>query len=218
MRAILMGLMGFAVLPVAGGLLARAPNVHVIPFSPARDTLRIHKSASDAEADFETMARAAKPSVAFNGTYYGKDGRPLGLLRSGGKWVFRHGHMHTAFVVDRKGRASVVSRAEVRRAPGNYPFAIAAGPRLLTAGKVTLNPEKEGFKPASRRIRAPRVALGVRRDGTGVVVIQDEFATLSEFAEECRRAVGQGRRIPPVDGCGQAQRVVGRNRSPRWTR
>jgi uncharacterized protein YigE (DUF2233 family) len=134
------------------------------------------------------MVKSAKPAVAFNGTYYGKDGRPLGLLRSGGKWVFRNGHMRTVFVVDKDNRAAVVSRADVRRDPGRYPFALAAGPRLLTGGKVTLNPEAEGFRPASRTIRAPRVALGVRKDGTGLVVVEEGFVTLGEFAASCHAA------------------------------
>jgi uncharacterized protein YigE (DUF2233 family) len=134
------------------------------------------------------MARGAKARVAFNGTYYGTDGKPLGLLRSGGRWVFRNGHMRTAFVVDRGGKAGVVSRADVRKAPERYPFAVAAGPRLLTGGKVTLDPEAEGFRPASRTVRAPRVALGVRKDGRGVVVVQDDFVTLAEFAATCREA------------------------------
>jgi len=177
-----------AVLPVAGQLAARSPNVHVVGFRPGRDAVRVRMAPSHALGDFEAMARKGKPRVAFNGTYYGTDGRPLGLLRSEGKWVFRGGHMRTAFVVDRRGRAAVVSRTEVRRAPERYPFALAAGPRLLTQGKITLNPEAEGFRPASRTLRAPRVALGVRKDGSGVVVVQDDFVTLAQFAAVCREA------------------------------
>jgi uncharacterized protein YigE (DUF2233 family) len=126
--------------------------------------------------------------VAFNGTYYGTDGKPLGLLRSEGKWVFRNGHMRTVFVVDGACRAAIVSRSDVRQNPKRYPFALAAGPRLLTNGKVTLNPEAEGFRPASRTLRAPRVGIGVSKDGAGVVVVQDEFVTLAEFAATCREA------------------------------
>lgn len=171
----------------AGRLMAGSAHVHVVAFSPGKDALRIVRAAPEG-GEFETMARAAKPRVAFNGTYYGKDGRPLGLLRSNGKWVFRNGHMRTAFVVDKRGRSAVVSRADVRKDPERYPFALAAGPRLLTGGRVTLNPEAEGFRPASRTLRAPRVALCSRKDGSGLVVVQDDFVTLAEFAATCREA------------------------------
>lgn len=170
-----------------GRLAAGAAHVHAIPFSPRKDVIRIVR-ADQADGDFEAMARAANPRLAFNGTYYGTDGKPLGLLRSGGKWIFRNGHMRTAFVVDRNGRALIISRDAVRAAPSRYPFAIAAGPRLLTGGRVTLNPETEDFSRASRTVRAPRVALCTRKDGNAAVVVQDDYVTLAEFASTCRAA------------------------------
>jgi uncharacterized protein YigE (DUF2233 family) len=188
MRGIWVALMAAAVVSVAAGWVGRSPNVHVVAFSPARQVLRIRRASSGAGGDFAAMVRAARPAVAFNGTYYGTDGKPLGLLRSEGKWVFRNGHMRTVFVVDGAGRAAIVSRSDVRKNPKRYPFALAAGPRLLTNGKVTLNPEAEGFRPASRTLRAPRVGMGVSKDGAGVVVVQDEFVTLAEFAATCREA------------------------------
>lgn len=183
-RLILAGL----ILPVAGGIAALSPRVHVIPFSASHFVLRVHVASSPNGDSFEKFVSTAKPRVALNGTYYGQDGKPLGIVRSRGKWLFRGGHMRTAFVVDRRGRASLTTRDVVRKDPDRYPFALAAGPRLLKGGTVCLNPEAEGFRPASRRLRASRVALGVRRDGMGVVVVDEDSVTLAEFASVCRAA------------------------------
>lgn len=175
-------------MPVAGGIAALSPRVHVIPFSPSHFVLRIHVAGSPEGDTFEKFAANAHPRVAFNGTYFGEDGKPLGILRSRGKWLFRGGRMRTAFVIDRGGKASLTTRDAVRKDPSRFPFAIAAGPRLLSAGADCLNPEAEGFRPASRRIRASRVALGIRRDGMGIVVVDEDSVTLGEFAAICREA------------------------------
>lgn len=187
MRGIWVAMMAAAVVPLAG--LAAKPSVHVAAFAPGQDQLRIHRSASASGATFEQMVKkSARPRIAFNGTYYGTDGRPLGLLRANGRWIYRNGHMRTVFAVDSRGRASVTTRDAIRRAPSRYPFAVAAGPRLLTGGKTTLNPEAEGFRSAARRLRASRVALGVRKDGAGLVIVEEAAVTLGEFADTCRKA------------------------------
>lgn len=187
MRGVWLAMMAAVGVPLAG--LAARPTVHVEVFAPQREPLRIQRAASASGASFEDMvAKAARPRIAFNGTFYGTDGRPLGLLRADGRWVYRNGHMRTVFAVDDRGRALLTSRDAVRRAPGRYPFALAAGPRLLTGGKVTLNPEAEGFRSAARRRHARRLALGVRKDGAGLVILEERAVTLAEFAETCRRA------------------------------
>jgi uncharacterized protein YigE (DUF2233 family) len=183
-RYVLAGL----VLPVVGGIAALSPRVHVVPFSPSHFAMRVHLADSPSGDTFERFVRKARPRVAFNGTYYGEDGKPLGILRSRGRWLFRGGRMRTAFVVDQQGKASLTTRDDVRKDPTRYPFAIGAGPRLLKGGTICLNPEGEGFRAASRRIRASRVALGVRRDGMGMVVVDEDSVTLGEFAAVCREA------------------------------
>ncbi|HEY3269074.1 MAG TPA: phosphodiester glycosidase family protein [Armatimonadota bacterium] len=187
MRGFVAVLVAAVVLPVAGRIAGQA-GVHVLPFDTARETLRIHVSPSPAGMAFADVAAAKRPRLAINGTYYGMDGRPLGILRSRGRWSFRGGHMRTAFAVDRRGAASIIRRDDVRRNPANFPFAVAAGPRLLTNGRITLNPEAEGFRAASRRLRASRVALGVRRDGSALAIVDEIPVTLAEFAAVCRNA------------------------------
>lgn len=186
MRRLITAIAAAAMVPLAG--LAAMPRVHVLTFSPAHDRLRILRSSASRGEPFEALVKATHPDIAVNGTFYGTDGRPLGLLRSNGKWVNRGGHMRTVFAVDARGRASVTSRDAIRRHPASYPFALAAGPRLLTDGRVTLNPEAEGFRSAARRVRASRVALCVRRDGAGLVVVDEHPVTLAEFAAVCRKA------------------------------
>lgn len=188
MRGLVRMALAGLLLPVVGGIAALSPRVHVIPFSPASQILSIHVASSRSGDAFTQIVARNKPAVAFNGTFYGVDGKPLGILRSRGKWAFRGGHMRTAFAVDRNGRAILLSRDEVRRNPSRFPFAIAGGPRLLRDGIVCLNPEAEGFRPASRRRRASRTALGIRRDGMAMVVVDEDAVTLAEFAIVCRKA------------------------------
>ncbi|HEY3412004.1 MAG TPA: phosphodiester glycosidase family protein [Armatimonadota bacterium] len=176
------------ILPVAGGIAALSPRVHVVPFSTSRFVLRIHRAATPTGETFEKYVSTVRPRAAFNGTYYGEDGQPLGILRSEGKWVFRGGRMQTVFAVDRSGRPLLLSRDAVRKDPSRYPFAIAAGPRLLKDGANCVNPESEGFRAAARKIRASRVALGVRRDGMALVIVDEDAVTLNEFAAVCRKA------------------------------
>lgn len=188
MRAVGKVALASVVLPVAGGIAALSPRVHVVPFSPSKFVLRIHMASSPSGDTFETYVSSVHLRAAFNGTYYGEDGRPLGILRSEGRWVYHGGRMRTAFAVDRRGRALLVSRDDVRKYASQYPFAIAAGPRLLKNGADCVNPELEGFRPAARKIRASRVALGIRKDGMALAIVDEDAVTLDEFAEVCRKA------------------------------
>ena len=188
MRGFTRVVLASVVLPVAGGIGALSPRVHVVPFSPSKFVLRIHMASSPSGDTFEKYVASVRPRAAFNGTYYGENGQPLGILRSEGKWVFRGGGMKTAFAVNRRGRALLLSRDAIRKAPSQYPFAIAAGPRLLKDGAGCVNPEAEGFRPAARKLRASRVALGIRKDGMALVIVDEDAVTLNEFAAVCRKA------------------------------
>ena len=60
--------------------------------------------------------------------------------------------------------------------------AVGAGPRLLTNGKITVNPKEEGFTSEKiLSIRGARSAIGVKNNGT--VVLVTTVATINELAQ-----------------------------------
>jgi hypothetical protein len=67
--------------------------------------------------------------------------------------------------------------------------AVAGGPRLLTAGRITVTNREEGFAPAFAATRHPRTAVGVTGEGVLLLVTVDgrqktlsRGATLAELA------------------------------------
>jgi exopolysaccharide biosynthesis protein len=132
--------------------------------------------------NFRDMVERLRPDAAINGTFYNENCRPLGDIVVNGKLVNK-GHYPNAFAVTNSGKAVIIRGTRNNINWKGYKVGIAAGPRLVVNGKVHLNPNADGFRMASLKIRARRSGIGITKDGKLLLVSTKKPFTLKEFAE-----------------------------------
>jgi exopolysaccharide biosynthesis protein len=131
---------------------------------------------------FETMVKRLKPLAAINGTYYDERNRPLGDIVIEGQVVKRGAQRH-AFAITQKGEIRFVEKPKGKQFNWTgYRAALACGPRLVHDGKPSVDPEKDGFRPAARRIAAWRSAVAKTKDNKLLLVVVENSITLDEMA------------------------------------
>lgn len=137
--------------------------------------------------NFREMVGRLHPLVAaINGTYYDEHWRPLGDVVIDGKLVNR-GHYPNAIALRNDGRVSFVRSKGKPFNWSGYRAALAAGPMLVRGGKVSLDPNADGFRLNALKIKAPRSGVGLSRTSLILVVCRDRV-TLKQFAEIMIRA------------------------------
>jgi hypothetical protein len=137
---------------------------------------------------FARMVDRAKGALVVNGTYFNvRTYETFGNLVTGGKLV-----QHRDW--DDRGTALIIGRDRVARfhhlRDAGWPdyqdswLILPAGPRLLTDGRITLDPRKEGFQDPLLFKRKARTALGLSDGGhtLWVVTIRKEV----DLQEEAR--------------------------------
>jgi hypothetical protein len=128
------------------------------------------------------------PDVAINGTYFcTHDYQPVGDVAVNGALLYR-GAVGTALCISPDNRA--VMMPGPRQAISNWTGArtvICAGPRLLTDGQVTLHAREEGFRDGRVLGSAPRSAIGLRADGTLLLLTIERDISLMNLAVVCRK-------------------------------
>lgn len=159
---------------------------HVVEAEPETTTVRIRRSQGGTRLHSPGIART-------NAGIFEPDLTPTGLLISGGRELHpinRSGGVgnffmkpNGVFFVTARG-ARVVESSEFR--PEGVLEATQSGPLLVRAGVV-----HPSFKPGSTH-RAIRNGVGVRRDGTVVLVISRDEVSLFDFAVFFRDALGCG--------------------------
>lgn len=130
---------------------------------------------------FAEMVERLKPYAAINGTFYDENLRPLGDVVIGGELVNR-GHYRTAIGVRTDGTIEFRHRTSGRFDWSGYRAGLAAGPRLVHAGKVDCDPVADGFGPGSVTLSAQRSGLGITTDNRLLLVATTSRFTLKEFA------------------------------------
>jgi uncharacterized protein YigE (DUF2233 family) len=137
---------------------------------------------------WSTMIGRTKPAAAITGTYFDTHTLlPVGLIRSGGRTVYRGG-IGTAFAV-RRGRGAVMrtGRPGIGRDWTGYDMVLRAGPRLITHGKRTLYPRSEGFRDPAIFQRKPRTAVAINRSGKVLLVTVQRPVLLRTLATALRK-------------------------------
>lgn len=130
---------------------------------------------------FSDMVQRLKPIAAINGTFFDSNNRVLGDVVIGGKIVHRGGQRH-AIGVTKNGDIRFLHRGQKRFDWTGIEAGLASGPLLIRSGKIALDPVADGFKPASKDVRAWRSAVGVDKDGKLLLVVVEQAITLFELA------------------------------------
>jgi hypothetical protein len=124
---------------------------------------------------FARMVDRARGAVTVNGTFFNvRTYETFGNLVTGGRLVQHRDwdQRGTALIIgrDRRGRLHTLREAGWPDYQDSW-LILPAGPRLLTQGRVTLDPRKEGFQDPTLFRRKPRTALGLSDDGRTLWVV-----------------------------------------------
>ncbi|HEY9897996.1 MAG TPA: phosphodiester glycosidase family protein [Pantanalinema sp.] len=143
---------------------------------------------------FSGMTEAAHAAALVNGTFFSiRTAETMGTLVSQGR-VLQHRDWDdrgTALTIGPEGRARIATlRLDGRPDHRRARFSITSGPRLLRDGKVWLQPRREGFKDPNLFGRHPRVALGLARGGTELIVACFPSPMTLGQSAEAMRALG----------------------------
>jgi exopolysaccharide biosynthesis protein len=132
--------------------------------------------------EFASMMDRMEPVAAISGTYHDPDSRPLGDIVMDGKIVRRGcqrqgiGFTSSGQVrfLERKGRSRIDWRG--------CSSGIACGPRLVRAGRVDINVQRDGFGPAAATNVASRCAVGATSDGKLILCVISKPIDLDTLA------------------------------------
>jgi hypothetical protein len=166
-------------------------NVVEIPLHSAIPDMVVARDAVGNTEELASMAKRSGAVVAINGTFfnaYGGEPNPYGnIMRNG--MVVNRGSVGTTigFRADGSTKFGHIEFNTITYNLNDYDgwedivTGLGAGPRLLTDGIITVNPGGEGFSsPKILEIRAARSAIGVKQDGT--VVLVTTVANMDELA------------------------------------
>lgn len=162
--------------------LPSLPDVIVILVDPAQVDLRPVVVESKDGEKFEDMMKRLKPDAAINGTFYDENLCPLGDIVTDGQLINK-GHYPNALAVTNSNQVAIIRGTRRKINWNGFKAGIAAGPRLITNGKVHLDPTSDGFHMASLRISARRTGVGITRNGKLLLVCTHRPVTLREFAD-----------------------------------
>lgn len=143
--------------------------------------VRLRIASAEGREEVADLARGTGALLAVNGGFFDGDGRPLGLLVSGGRELSRLRRADWGVLtIDLTGVASVVHVRDFRRTKG-LDFALEAGPRLVVAGKpLHLKDQSD-----------PRTAIGVRPGGRELVlVVVERSVSLTDLARDLAETFG----------------------------
>jgi uncharacterized protein YigE (DUF2233 family) len=154
-------------------------QLNIVENSPPPESLSIKK-----------IQEENKAVMAFNGSFYAEDFRPLGLLVSSGKLIFpftKSQLMNGVFTIDQDQNATLYTDQEFQDQQTELlptiSFAIQAGPILIDReSKIAIDKKNN--------IKAGRTALGLDKDNNIVLIMlrqsllnQENAQTLYDFTE-----------------------------------
>ncbi len=136
------------------------------------------------EEPFADMVTRVKPIAAINGTFFGMNNLlPIGDIVKDGKLI-HFGGLGTAVCLTKNNDVVFVdvpmwSHMDWSR----YLTVIAAGPRLVTNGNITVNPRAQGFSDPRVLSKANRVAIGLTKENEMLWVVVKNEISLEKCAE-----------------------------------
>ncbi|MEB3335912.1 MAG: phosphodiester glycosidase family protein [Leptolyngbyaceae bacterium] len=152
------------------------------------------KVSAGAES-FKGIVRRSRAAVVASGTFFSVDAqkRVMGNMVAGGKFLkYSPWENYGTTLGLRIGNQPEMITARIDGKPPwqDHWFSLTGGPRLLKAGKVSLQPRKEGFADPNVLGVAYRSAIGYPRGGKKLVIAT--FLTPLSLAREARlmKAIG----------------------------
>jgi exopolysaccharide biosynthesis protein len=131
----------------------------------------------------ESMVKRLKPFALITGTYYDENNRPLGDIVASGKVVCR-GCQRQGIGFTSSGKIKFLERKGSSRLDWRgCDSGIACGPRLVRAGKKSIDVKRDGFAAAAATNKAWRCAVGATKDGKLILCAVSRSITLSTMAE-----------------------------------
>jgi Phosphodiester glycosidase len=170
--------------------VARTP-AHVVQVDLRRQGLRVSVALTEwgigGREPWARFIARTRPTAAITGTYFDvASSVPVGSLVISGIPVNR-GRVCTALGINRAGEAAILScRGGMSRDWRQYDSLIHAGPRLLSRGRMTLDPRAEGFRDRRIYERKPRAAVGLTRSGKLLLVAVTRPIYLRQLAAVMR--------------------------------
>ncbi|MCE5170636.1 phosphodiester glycosidase family protein [Paenibacillus profundus] len=156
----------------------------------------IAKGKTGAVDSLKHMATVNGAKVAINGTFFDAYTKssvkvPYGYIVNNGKMVHQSsGDKRAAIIFTKDNQVEIISGEEFpeRFEEGGVYGGLQAGPRLVTNGKVTVNPVKEGFKdPKIVTSGGARSAVGITKDHK-LILMTTSSATIPQLANAMKQA------------------------------
>ena len=136
----------------------------------------------NSETLFSEVIDKYHPYAAINGTYYGQSMRPLGDIFIEGELKNR-GCYRNAVATTQSGKVVFLHKNKGRLNWSGCRSGLAAGPRLVHNGRVTLDPVADGFSRRSLVLKALRSGVGRTKSGKLLLVTTTDPMTLNRFAQ-----------------------------------
>lgn len=137
---------------------------------------------------WSSLLQRLQPDAAINGTYFClRTYMPVGDVAVNGALLYR-GVVGTALCIDAANHVTMRPGPQQQANPKwtGSRTVLCAGPRLLTDGRLTINPRAEGFRDPHVLGSASRSAVAWRRDNTLILLTIEKDISLINLAYVCR--------------------------------
>ena len=153
-------------------------------------TAQMPKYGAGYSEPFGQMVRRTQPTVALTGTFFCTRSKlPVGDIVIDGQ-LEHFGGLGTALCITDNNEVEFIKTARYKHQDwSKYDFVMSCGPRLISDGKVYVQPKVEGFR--DRRMLRPnsRLAVGVTKGKKLVFVTTRKPVILSKLAK-AMKAIG----------------------------
>ncbi|MEP0814810.1 MAG: phosphodiester glycosidase family protein [bacterium] len=135
------------------------------------------------DEEFPEYIKRTNPIAAINGTFFGKNNLiPVGDIVKDGKLI-HFGGIGTALALTKNNEVRFIDVERWQHMDWTpYLTVLAAGPRLVTNGKVTVDPKGQGFSDPHVLGKANRIAIGLTTAGDLLLVGVRSAISLEECA------------------------------------
>lgn len=164
------------------GINVKVIYVDLLDFS-VKVTPQVSHKFPGTHENFAGMLHRSKPTAAINGTYFCvRTLKPVGDIVIDGKLI-NYGGFGTVMTITSDNKVKFFSAPWGRRIEwGGFETVIAAGPRLLKDGRLSLYPRAEGFRDPRVYSYAQRSAVGVTLNNKLLLVYVPKPVSLRQLA------------------------------------
>lgn len=133
---------------------------------------------------FETMVQRSHPTAAVTGTYFSLRSRvPVGDIVVDGRQVHL-GCIGTGLCVTADNQCEFIKPFKYKERDWSaFDFVCCAGPRLVCANQIVINPRAEGFRDSGLLGKAARLAVGITAQNRLLFVATRSRISLGRLAK-----------------------------------